>query len=303
MIASDHEVVFHGDLASRHQHDVARGAADLHRDEIASVLWSDARPIDRMAVVVQCADCGGWSAEQQIDRPGRDLINRDDTAIGLHQQERPAEAKLPKLDVQVAQVGDNGGCERGVYDSGRRALVLAHHRARARPRSLPMHRCGGAAHVPRPRSSCLSFRKLLKKRDRDRFHVFGFEGGQRGVDIPSNERRVLAAIRVDATANAISQVTWDQHGGKGLAMVPLILPEAASDLERVAKSLGREKTNLGAFTFEHAVGRDRRTVNEEGAVPEYIVDRAVEIVCKTLECSKNALARVRRYRGHFDDAD
>src|SRR4051812_36381967 len=63
VIASDHEVVFHGDLASRHQHDVARGAADLHRDEIASVVWSDARPIDRMAVVVQRTDCGGWSAE------------------------------------------------------------------------------------------------------------------------------------------------------------------------------------------------------------------------------------------------
>ena len=134
----------------------------------------------------------------------------------------------------------------------------------------------------------LVVQEAVEERNCDRLHVFGLESSQGGVDIPSHERRVLAAVRVDATANAISQVTWNQHGGKGLAMVPLILPEAASDLERVAKSLGREKTNLCTFSLEHPVGRDGRTVNEEGAVPEYIVDRAVEIVCKTLQRSKCA---------------
>ena len=219
----------------------------------------------------------------------------------MHQQERPAEAKLPKLDVQVAQVGDDAGCERGIYDGGRRALVLAHHRGE-RGRGRYPRIVAALPHVCRSLDLVLVVQEAVEERDSDRFHVFGLEGGQRGIDILSNERRVLAAVRIDATANAMSQVAWNQHGGKGLAMVPLILPEAAPDLERVAKSLGREKTDLCALSLEHPVGRDRRTVDEEGAVPKYILDRAVEIACQTLERSKNALAGVRRYRGHFDDA-
>ena len=253
-----------------------------------------------MAVVVQRTDRGGWSAQQQIDGPRRDLVDRDGAAIGLHQQERPAEAKLPKLDVQVAQVCDDAGSERGIDDGGRRALVLTHHRGeRSRGRyprivaTLP-HMCCSLDLV-------LVVQEAVEERDRDRFHVFGLEGGQRGIDILGNERRVLAAVRIDATADATSQVAWNQHGGKGLAMVPLILPEAAPDLERVAKSLGREQTDLRALSLDHPVGRDRRTVDEEGAVPKYILDRAVEIACQPLECSKNALARVCRNRGHFDD--
>ena len=75
VIAGDHQVVLHRHLAARHQHDVARGAADLHRDEIAGVFRRNARAVDRMAVVVQRADSGGRPAQQQIDRPRRDLVD------------------------------------------------------------------------------------------------------------------------------------------------------------------------------------------------------------------------------------
>ena len=147
----------------------------------------------------------------------------------------------------------------------------------------------------------LVVQEAVEERDSERFHVFGLEGGQSGIDILSCKRRMLATVRIDAAADAMSQVTWNQHGGKWPAMVPLILPEAAPDLECVAKSLGREQTDLRALSLDHPVGRDRRTVDEEGAVPEYILDRAVEIDCQTLERCKNALAWVCRNGGHFDD--
>src|SRR3977135_3545504 len=144
--------------------------------------------------------------------------------------------------------------------------------------------------------------EAVEERDSDRFHVFGLKGGQRGIDILGNEGRVLATVSVDAAAHATSQVAWNQHGGKRPAMVPLVLPEAAPDLERVAKSLGREQTDLRALSLDHPVGRDRRTVDEESAVAKDILDRAVEIACQTSERGKNALARVCRDRGHLDHA-
>ena len=140
----------------------------------------------------------------------------------------------------------------------------------------------------------LAVEEAVEERNRDRLHAFGLEGGQRGVDILGNERRVLAAVGRDATADAAPQVAWHQHGGKGLAMVPLVLPKATPDLERIAKALGREQADLCALALEHPVGRDRRAMDEEDAIAENIFDRTVQIVRQPLERRENALARVCR---------
>ena len=103
--------------------------------------------------------------------------------------------------------------------------------------------------------SWTSSRKLLKKATATDFDPFPLEVIERRINVGENERRMLAAVLVDAPANALAQIAWHQNGCVGLAVVPLVHAKASSDLERIAKAISGQQANPGAFALEHAVRR------------------------------------------------
>ena len=65
MIAVDHKLVGHRHLAPGHHHDVATGAADLHRDQVGRLA--------RRGAALQRADAGGRAGQDQHHRAAGDL--------------------------------------------------------------------------------------------------------------------------------------------------------------------------------------------------------------------------------------
>ena len=81
-VVADVQAVGHGNLAVRHEHQVATGPADFHRNEIY--------PADEAAVVAQRADGGGGTGERLGDRFARHLVEQRRSAVVLDQKRRSA---------------------------------------------------------------------------------------------------------------------------------------------------------------------------------------------------------------------
>ena len=120
MVAVDQKFVGDRHLAARHHHDVATGAADLHRDQVGRLA--------RRGAAFQRADAGGGAGQDQHHRTVGDLRDRHRAAVALQQQQGMRQAELAELRVQRAEIARHLGRDIGVDHGGRAALVLAHGR-------------------------------------------------------------------------------------------------------------------------------------------------------------------------------
>ena len=117
------------------------------------------------------------------------------------------------------------------------------------------------------------------------------------------ERRELAAVAVDAAAHRQAQVARHQHLGEGRAMVPLVLAQAAADLERIAEALGRQHADLGALALEDACwwrpSSRARTARSRAAAR--VSGRSSSLGGEP-QHAQHAFAGIGRHRRHLEDA-
>ena len=222
MVAVDGELIGHRHVASRHHHDVAAGAADLHRDQVGRLA--------RRGTAFQRADAGGGAGQDQHHRTGCHLGDRHRAAIALQQQQRAGQAELAELLVERAEIARHLGRDIGVDHGGRAALVLAHGRHDLARQRDPF--AGPAfGQLRADRALVCAVEKAVEQTDGDRFHALGGEHFCRRVDVGCDQRGQFPAVGADPPAHRQAQVARRQDGGKRRAMVPLVVADAAADLE------------------------------------------------------------------------
>ena len=86
VIAVDRQLVGHGHIAARHDHDIATRAADLHGDQVGFLA--------RGGAALECADAGRRTGQDEHHGARRHLIDGNRTAIALQHQERTRQTKL-----------------------------------------------------------------------------------------------------------------------------------------------------------------------------------------------------------------
>ena len=85
-------------------------------------------------------------------------------------------------------------------------------------------------------------------------------------------------------------------------MVPLVLADAAADLQRIAEARGGEQADLGALLLEDGVGGHGRAVHEQRAVAQQGGERQVELLGGEPQHAQDALAGVGRHGRRLEDA-
>ena len=92
--------------------------------------------------------------------------------------------------------------------------------------------------------------EAVQQGDGDRVDSFVLEVGRDGVEALEIEGLDLGPGGVYAPRHCLAQITRHEHGSVGLAVVELVLPQAAADLEGVPKTLGRDQADPGALALE-----------------------------------------------------
>ena len=293
MVAVDQKLVGDRHLAARHHHDVATGAADLHRDQVGRLA--------RRGTAFQRADAGGGAGQDQHHRTVGDLRDRHRAAIALQQQQGVGQAELAELRIEGAEIARHLGRDVGVDHGGRAALVLAHGRhdlARQRD-PFPGPAFGELrAH----RVLVRAVEKAVEQADGDRFDAFVGEHPGGGVDVLGGQRGQLLAVGADPPAHRQAQVARRQDRGKRRAVIPLVVADAAADFQRIAKAFGRQHADLGALLLQDRVGGDGRAVHEQRAVAQQGGERQVELLRGQPQHAQNALAGIGRHRRRLVDA-
>ena len=293
MVAVDGEFVGDRHVAARHHHHIAARAADLHRDQVGFLA--------RRRAALERADTGRGAGENQHHRPRRHLVDRDRAAIALQQQQRSRKAELAQLFVEGAQVARHLGRHIGIHDGGRAALVFTHGRhdlARQRdPFAVP-----ALGELATDGAFVRAIEEGVEQAYRDRLDAFFREDPGRGVDVFRLQRRQLGAVGGDAAAHREPQVARHQNLREGRTMVPLILADAATDLQRIAEALGRQHADLGALLLQDRVGRHRRAVHEQRAVAQECGQRDIELLGRKPQNAQHAFAGIGRNRGRLEDA-
>jgi hypothetical protein len=144
--------------------------------------------------------------------------------------------------------------------------------------------------------------EAVEQADRDRFDALVGERLGRRIDILEPKGGQLLTVRTDAPAHRQSQVARRQDLRERRAMVPLVLADAAADLERVSETLGRQHADPGALLLEDRVGGDGRAVHEQRAVAQQGAERQVELLGGEAEHAQHAFAGIGRNRGRLVDA-
>ena len=248
--------------------------------------------------MVQRAHGGSRSAEQQVHRPRRHLVDRDDAAVRLHQQQGPAQAQRPQFAVQVAQIGHDPRQQRGIHHGGGGALILPHHRRQGGGGADP-----SVLHLgPRTVGGGLFMRVIeeaVEEGDGHRLDPRRAEIRQRRIDVLGAQGGQFRAVLVDTPADTAPQMAGHQDGGIGDAVVPLVFPQATADFQRVAEALRRQQADPRALAFQHPVRRDGGTVHEQHAIPQQLRHRAGQHVRRSAQRRQHALAGIGRDRGHL----
>ena len=100
--------------------------------------------------------------------------------------------------------------------------------------------------------SCAAVEEGVEQADGDRLDAFVGEHAGGRVDVLGDQRRQLAAVGADAAAHRQAQVARRQHLGERRAVIPLVVADAAADLQRIAEALGGQHADLGALLLEDA---------------------------------------------------
>ena len=293
MVAVDQKFIGDRHLAARHHHDIATGAADLHRDQVGRLA--------RRGAALQRADAGGRAGQDQHHRTVGDLGDRHRAAVALQQQQGMRQAELAELCVQRAEIARHLGRDVGVDHGGRAALVLAHGRhdlARERD-PFPGPAFG---ELRADRVLVRAVEEAVEQADGDRFDAFVGEHPGGRVDVLGGQRRQLLAVGADPPAHRQAQIARRQDRGKRRAVIPLVVADAAADFERIAEAFGRQHADPGALLLEDRVGGDRRAVHEQRAVAQQRGERQVELLRGQPQHAQDALAGIGRHRRRLVDA-
>ena len=132
----------------------------------------------------------------------------------------------------------------------------------------------------------------------DRFACHVFRGVLDSLAIEFDD---LPAITIDTFGNADAQVPWNQHRGKGRAMVPHVLADATPDFQTVTETLRDEHADPRTGAFEHRVGGDGRAMNEGLASCEQRFGFHAETFRTRVERPQHALGGVIGCRKDLDD--
>ena len=100
-------------------------------------------------------------------------------------------------------------------------------------------------------------RIAVHERYGDGLDALGAECLEDGWQLVQIEWRVLGAVGVDTACHRQAEVAGHKNWCIWFAMVPLIAPQAATDFDDIAKSLGCNEANGCTLAFEHGVGRNR----------------------------------------------
>jgi len=102
----------------------------------------------------------------------------------------------------------------------------------------------------------------INKADGDRLDAFGPEIVEDSGQPGKVQRRGLDPLVVDALLQFAAQVALDKGFRLAVFQVEKVGPGAATDLDDVAESLGREQPDLGSFSLGDGVDDDGRPVHK-----------------------------------------
>ncbi len=217
------------------------------------------------AVCAQVEQARAWATGRPGQQRERRLLarqlGRDHAAVGLHDQQQPAEADALQARDQlveiVVELGPDVRVQRGrahpLVEADRRQQVGGHRQVGAG--QLAPHDLGGRLLVGR-------VGERVHEADRHCLHALAPEQLDRLAHRLDVERRGLGADAVDAAPDAGTQVARHQRLHVGVAVVVLLLADAAAHLERVAHPAGGEQPALRAGAGQRRVGRHRRAVHD-----------------------------------------
>ena len=294
IVAADLEPVGDRDPPARAQHDVARGAADLHGDEIVES--------GRGGEVVERAHSARRSRQHEVHGAVGHLPDRDRPSVRLQHEEVRPETQCTQALVEGVQVAHHLRADAGVDHGGGAPFVLAddrHHRMRERHpfEAAPLAQHLGAAALVG------AVLEAVQQADRDRFHRLGAEGVDRGVEIGLVEGLDLGASRVEAPADRQAQIARDQHRRVGWAMVEGVGAKAPPCFQEVAKAAGDQHAHPSPAALQHRVGGHGGAVQKQRAVRKQAFDARPERSRGVLQDVEHPAARVRRHRGRLEDVE
>jgi hypothetical protein len=162
---------------------------------------------------------------------------------------------------QLVEVMVELGPDIGIQRRGADALVEAD-----RGQQVGGHREVGAGHFLfhqfRGRLLVGRIGEGIHEADRHRLHAFLLVQGDGLLDLRQVERRRFLAVTVQPSRDAGAQVARHQRFDVGVAVVVLLLADAAAHFQGVAHTFGGQQAALGAGAGQRGVGGHRGAVHD-----------------------------------------
>ena len=201
------------------------------------------------------------SGFDQADGKFGGILQRDDPAAGVHQEDVAAHAFRPETVFEAAEIGIHERLDVGIGQHGVETLVFAHLRA-----DLGRERHHGIRH---PFGQNLSNHRLMRivdvgvdESDGDALEARLGDPVNRGLDFGPVQGDQHVTARTHPLANGESHLPRRKRLGQVQVQVILLEPRFGAHFDDVAKSLGRDQRRPCPPALDNGIGRQRRAVND-----------------------------------------
>jgi len=246
--------------------------------------------------------CGEAAARrtrfQQADREGACRLRRDEAAGRVHEIERAAEAALPQLALEAAQILLHQRLHESVGASGDEALILpelGNHLARERDRELGIEGADGFCGLALMCAVAIG----VQEADGDRLDAVGLELAGGFAHLVEIDRGHNLAVAVHALRDLETVAARHQRVGILQEEIVDVVALLGAHLQDVAEAGSGDQAELGAFPLDQRIGDEGRAMYDLAHLGESDAGIGDELA----EALQRADRRIMRRRQAFVQQD